>query len=92
MNAKLSSYAQNQLPGGKYWEPEPHIAKILKSLKPNNDVCESIPAKASDRTTGIYSRQLITGTMSAFEILNIALVALALFDQIADKQATESLL
>ena len=22
MNAKLSSYAQNQLPGGKYWEPE----------------------------------------------------------------------
>ena len=42
VNAKLSSYAQNQLPGGKYWEPEPHVAKILKSLKPNNDVCESI--------------------------------------------------
>ena len=42
MNAKLSSYAQNQLPGGKYWEPEPDVASILRSLKPNNDVCESI--------------------------------------------------
>ena len=42
MNAKLSSYAQNQLPGGKYWEPEPDVAIVLKSLKPNNDVCESI--------------------------------------------------
>lgn len=39
MNAKLSSYAQNQLPGGKYWEPEPDVAS---ALKPNNDVCESI--------------------------------------------------
>ena len=42
MNAKLSSYAQNQLPGGKYWEPESDVASVLKSLKPNNDVCESI--------------------------------------------------
>lgn len=42
MNAKLSSYAQNQLPGGKFWEPEPDVERILKSLKPNNDVCESI--------------------------------------------------
>jgi E1A/CREB-binding protein len=42
MNAKLSSYAQNQLPGGKYWEPESDIASVLESLKPNNDVCESI--------------------------------------------------
>lgn len=42
MNQKLSSYAQNQLPGGKYWEPEPDIERILKSLRPNNDMCESI--------------------------------------------------
>ncbi len=42
MNAKLSSYAQNQLPGGKYWNPAPDVATVLKSLKPNNDVCESI--------------------------------------------------
>ena len=42
MNAKLASYAQTQLPGGKYWNPEPDIATILKSLKPNNDICEGI--------------------------------------------------
>ena len=42
MKKKLLSYAQNQLPGGKYWEPDPNIKMILKSLKPNNDICESI--------------------------------------------------
>jgi len=42
MNAKLSSYAENQLPGGKYWNPESDVLDILKSLKPNNDLCESI--------------------------------------------------
>lgn len=38
MNAKLSSYAQNQLPGGKYWQPKPDAASVLKSLKPNKSV------------------------------------------------------
>ena len=42
MNAKLSSYAKSQLPGGRYWDPEPDVQSILKSLKPNNDLCESI--------------------------------------------------
>ena len=42
MKDKLMSYAQNQLPGGKYWKPEPDVEAILKSLRPNNDVCESI--------------------------------------------------
>ena len=42
MNAKLSCYAQNQLPGGKYWEPEVDVKRILKSLKPNNNMCESL--------------------------------------------------
>ena len=42
MKEKLSSYAQNQLPGGKYWEPDPDVKTILMSLKPNNDICESI--------------------------------------------------
>ena len=43
MKKKLSSYAQNQLPGGKYWEPtDQDVKAILKSLKPNNDICESI--------------------------------------------------
>lgn len=42
MNAKLSSNAKSQLPGGRYWDPEPDVQSILKSLKPNNDLCESI--------------------------------------------------
>ena len=42
MKAKLSTYAKNQMPGGKYWDPEPDVKKILKALKPNNDLCESI--------------------------------------------------
>ena len=42
MKEKLSSYAQTQLPGGKYWEPDQDVKAILKSLKPNNDICESI--------------------------------------------------
>ena len=39
---KLCTYAQAQLPGGKYWEPEPAVADVLKKLKPDNDLCESI--------------------------------------------------
>ena len=42
MSLKLSNYAQNQLPGGIYWDPEPGIKNILKKLKPSNDFCESI--------------------------------------------------
>ena len=42
MNNKLSHYARNQLPGGKYWDPEPAIKVVLRGLKPNNDICESI--------------------------------------------------
>ena len=39
MRSKLCTYAQNQLPGGKYWDPEPDI---LAELKPSSDLCESI--------------------------------------------------
>ena len=42
MKKKLCTYTQTQLPGGKYWEPEPAIEAILKKLKPTNDLCESI--------------------------------------------------
>ena len=42
MKEKLGTYAQNQLPGGIYWEPEPAIEAILREIKPNNDLCESI--------------------------------------------------
>ena len=43
MREKLSTYAQNQLPGGKYWDPaEPDVKRVLTELKPSNDLCESI--------------------------------------------------
>ena len=32
MKSKLLTYAANQLPGGKYWEPEPQVETVL----PNN--------------------------------------------------------
>ena len=42
MNEKLQHYAMKQLPGGVYWDPQPHIKKILSELDPSNDICESI--------------------------------------------------
>jgi hypothetical protein len=42
MRNKLKSYAKDQLPGGKYWDPPPNVAKILGEIEPSNDVCESI--------------------------------------------------
>ena len=42
MKAKLLTYAANQLPGGKYWEPEPQVETVLRQLSSNNDLCESI--------------------------------------------------
>ena len=42
MKAKLCSYAKNQLPNGKYWNPKGSIKAILEKLKPSNDICESI--------------------------------------------------
>ena len=42
MKAKLSTYAANQLPGGAYWRPEAQVEAVLRQLRPNNDLCESI--------------------------------------------------
>jgi len=42
MKVKLCNYAKNQLPGGKYWNPEEKIKEILKTLKRSNDLCDSI--------------------------------------------------
>lgn len=43
MRDKLCTYAQNQLYGGKYWDPaNPKVRKVLSELKPSNDLCESI--------------------------------------------------
>ena len=42
MESKLNTYAQTQLPGGIYWDPEPEIQMILSKLEPSNDICETI--------------------------------------------------
>lgn len=53
MTEKLCTYAQTQLPGGKYWEPEKDVEAILKKIRPNNDVCESILGLNDYLTTAI---------------------------------------
>ena len=53
MEEKLCSYASSQLPGGKYWDPEPAMKDILSQLKPTNDVCESVLGLNDYLTTAI---------------------------------------
>ena len=53
MREKLCSYAQNQLPGGCYWDADQQIKDILSRLKPSNDVCESILGLNDYLTTAI---------------------------------------
>ena len=43
MKEKLQSYASTQLPGGLYWNPvDEDVKKVLSTLTPTNDICESI--------------------------------------------------
>ncbi len=42
MENRLRTYAQTQLPGGIYWNPDPEIQEILRKIEPSNDICESI--------------------------------------------------
>ena len=42
MEKKLCEYAKDYLPGGIYWNPDPHVREIMKKLKPTNDLCESL--------------------------------------------------
>ena len=53
MREKLRSYAQKQLPGGCYWNPNQQIKDVLCQLKPSNDVCESILGLNDYLTTAI---------------------------------------
>ena len=53
MREKLITYAQNQLPGGKYWDPELAVKNVLTELKPSNDLCESILGLNDYLTTAI---------------------------------------
>ena len=60
MKEKLSSYAQDQLPGGCYWEPDKQVQDILRELKPSNDVCESILGLNDYLTTAIPNLHQMT--------------------------------
>ena len=43
MKEKLCTYAKNQLPGGRYWDPHDVVIKTqLSKIAPSNDLCESI--------------------------------------------------
>ena len=42
MKEKLLSYAQNNLPGAIYWEPDSEIKRVLSEVKPTNDFCKSM--------------------------------------------------
>ena len=60
MSDKLSSYARNQLPGGIYWEPTQEVESVLRGLKPNNDICESILGFNDYLTTAVPNLHQMT--------------------------------
>ena len=60
MQSKLSSYVQNYLPGGIYWDPEPKIKEILAELDPSNDLCESILGLNDYLNTAIPNMHQVT--------------------------------
>ena len=53
MQEKLCSYAADQLPGGRYWNPDKQIQDVLSQLQPSNDVCESILGLNDYLTTAV---------------------------------------
>lgn len=60
MCEKLKCYAQNQLPGGVYWDPEPTVRLELSKLKPTNDLCESILGLNDYLTTALPNLHQLT--------------------------------
>ena len=66
MKEKLVMYASSQLPGGEYWDPDPDIKSALSTIKPTNDLCESILGLNDYLTTAIPNMtQLTRSTMVA---------------------------
>jgi len=53
MKEKLCTYAQNQLPRGRYLHPSTIIKQQLSMLKPSNDSCKSILGLSDYLTTKI---------------------------------------
>ena len=66
MKEKLVVYASSQLPGGAYWDPDPEVKSILSTIKPTNDLCESILGLNDYLTTAIPNMtQFTKSTMVA---------------------------
>ena len=53
MKIKLVMYASSQLPGGEYWDPDSQIKSVLSTIKPTNNLCESILGLNDYLTTAI---------------------------------------
>lgn len=53
MKEKLCSYAADQLPGGRYWNPDKEVQEVLCQLQPSNDVCESVLGLNDYLTTAV---------------------------------------
>ena len=60
MKEKLKAYKCDQLPGGKYWNPDEKTAEILASLRPNNDICESLLGLNDWLTTALTNASQLT--------------------------------
>ena len=57
MREKLCAYAQDHLPGGRYWNPDDSVKKVLTELQPSNDLCESILGLNDYLTTAVPNLQ-----------------------------------
>ena len=60
MELKLSAYAADQLPGGRYWDADSRTQDVLRELQPSNDVCESILGLNDYLTTQIPNLHQMT--------------------------------
>ena len=59
MREKLCVYAKDHLPGGRYWNPDTAIKRVLSELTPSNDLCESILGLNDYLTTAIERRRAV---------------------------------
>lgn len=62
MVEKLAAYKSDQLPGGIYWNPNQQTQAVLKELKPNNDICESLLGLNDWLTTPLVNAKQQTKT------------------------------
>ena len=62
MELKLSAYAADQLPRGRYWDADSRTQDVLHEIQPSNDVCESILGLNDYLTTQIPNLHQMTRT------------------------------